>query len=101
MTFYQYKLISKAPEDLIDCYFSWLIDPDLGCNDDDYVGCNPELGMAYIYNEDAIDGEKSTCGGINAYKDEIPMIGLNFVQGPKVVKVFKRDANGNIMYDAD
>jgi hypothetical protein len=57
--------------------------------------------MAYIYNEDEIDGEKSTCGGINAYKDEIPMIGIDFVQGPKVVKVFKRDADGNFMYDAD
>jgi hypothetical protein len=101
MTFYQYKLISKSSEDLIDCYFSWWIDPELGCYNDDYVGCNPELGMAYIYNEDALDGENNSCFGSDNYKDEIPMIGLNFVQGPKVVKIFKRDANGNIMYDAD
>ncbi len=100
MTFYQYKMINKSPDELIDCYFSWWLDPDLGCYSDDYIGCDPELGMAYIYNEDAIDGEDSGCGGINTYGDEIPILGIDFVQGPKVVKVFKRDANGNFIYDA-
>ena len=101
MTFYQYKMINKSPDELIDCYFSWWLDPDLGCYTDDYVGSDPELGMAYIYNEDAIDGEDSGCGGINNYGDEIPILGIDFVQGPKVIKVFKRDANGNFIYDAD
>ena len=55
MTFYNYKLINTASEDLIDCYFAWWVDPDLGCYADDYIGCDPDLGMAYVYNEDALD----------------------------------------------
>ncbi|MBK8624172.1 MAG: hypothetical protein IPN86_00935 [Saprospiraceae bacterium] len=99
MTFYNFKLINKANEDLIDCYFAWWVDPDLGCYQDDYIGCDPDLGMAYIYNEDAFDGNpENSCTGINSYGEKIPLIGFDFIQGPLVSKVFKKDENGNIVY---
>ena len=60
MTFQRYKLINKANEDLVDCYFAMWVDPDLGCFTDDYVGCDVGRSMAYVYNEDAQDGQTGT-----------------------------------------
>lgn len=101
MTFYEYKMTNKANEDLIDCYFAWWVDPDLGCYNDDYLGCDPDLGMAYIYNEDALDGFENGCQGVSTYGENIPIIGIDFFRGPSVTKVFKTDANGHFILDAN
>ncbi len=101
MTFYQYKMINKASEDIYDFYFSWWVDPDLGCYQDDYIGCDPDLGMAYIYNEDAVDGfNGGACGGTNTYGEEIPVIGFDFVEGMWCTKNFKRNPDGSVVLDA-
>ena len=95
MTFYRYKLINKATEDLVDCYFSMWIDPDLGCYSDDYIGCDVSRSMAYVYNQDAVDGSNGTaCEGTNTYGEEVPILGMDYFRGPLGPKVFKRDANG-------
>ena len=99
MTFYQYKLINKATEDLLDFYFSFWVDPDLGCHKDDYFGYDKTLDIAFIYNQDAVDGDGSDCDGTKAYPENIPMIGLSFLHKPFGPKVFKRDANGKFIYD--
>ncbi len=102
MTFYQYKMINKASEDIYDFYFSWWVDPDLGCYQDDYIGCDPALGMAYIYNEDTVDGfNGGACGGTNTYDDEIPVIGFDFVEGMWCTKNFKRNPDGSFVRDAN
>jgi hypothetical protein len=102
MTFYEYKLIHQATEDLVDCYFSWWIDPDIGCYQDDYIGCDPDRNMVYVYNQDAVDGFPSGgCGGYNYFEDDnIPVLGFDFVKGPLVSKVFKRDAKGAFLRDS-
>ena len=100
MTFYQYKLINKATEDILDFYFSFWVDPDLGCYKDDYFGYDKETNIAYIYNQDAVDGDGSDCNGVKAYEDNIPMIGLSFLRKPYGPKAFKRDMNGKLVYDA-
>ena len=76
MTFQRYKLINRANEDLIDCYFAMWVDPDLGCYTDDYIGCDIERSLAYTYNEDALDGQNGTScpTGVNTYGDDIPII---------------------------
>ena len=56
MTFYKFKLINKATDDIRDCYFGLWVDADLGCAEDDYIGCDVERSLAYVYNEDAVDG---------------------------------------------
>ena len=100
MTFYRYKLINKANEDLVDCYFSMWIDPDLGCYSDDFVGCDVSRSLAYVYNQDAIDGSNgSSCEGTNTYGTEIPILGMDYFRGPLGPKVFKRDASGNVLLD--
>jgi hypothetical protein len=99
MTFYQYKMVNKASEDLIDFYFGFWVDPDLGCYSDDYFGYDKTSDVAYIYNQDAVDGDGSDCNGDNTYSENIPMIGLSFLLKPYGPKVFKRDTNGKFVVD--
>lgn len=101
MTFYRYKLLNKANEDLIDCYFAIWIDPDLGCYADDYIGCDTSRSLAYVYNQDAVDGNNgSVCtGGANTYGSDIPILGMDYFRGPRGPRVFKVDGNGNYIYE--
>ncbi len=89
-TFYDYKFINRGIETLEDLVIGIWIDPALGCPADDYVGCFPENDIAFIYNQDAIDGENdcSCPGGVNTYCEEIPVVGVKIVKGISVVRVF-------------
>ncbi|MCC6754690.1 MAG: hypothetical protein IT266_11980 [Saprospiraceae bacterium] len=84
MTFQRYKLINRAPQDLVDCYFAMWVDPDLGCYSDDYIGCNIDRSLMYIYNIDATDGNNGcNCDrGVNTYCTEIPVLGVDYFRGP-------------------
>ena len=103
MTFYRYKLINKAKEDLIDCYFAMWVDPDLGCYQDDYIGCDVERSLAYVYNQDELDGigASTACAGTPTYGSKIPMVGVDYFRGPLGPRVYKRDEEGNILLDEE
>lgn len=90
MTFYKYKLINRAYQRLDSMYVSLWVDPDLGCYMDDYVGCDSSRNLMYVYNADEVDGEDLTCEcrGTATYCDEIPILGIDLIQGPVVPKVF-------------
>jgi len=89
-TYYDLKLIHRGVESLENTYVSLWIDGDLGCYEDDYVGCMPENDLVFIYNEDAIDGNPNCfCPqGVNTYCEEIPVVGIKLVKGPVCPKVF-------------
>ncbi len=104
MTFQRYKLVNRAQEDLIDCYFAMWVDPDLGCAFDDFSGCDNTLdasgkprSLAYTYNEDATDGNNgANCsGGVNTYKNNVPIVGTDYFRGPKGPRIYLRDQNTN------
>jgi hypothetical protein len=103
MTFQRYKLINKANEDLVDCYFAMWVDPDLGCYVDDYIGCDVERSLAYVYNEDALDGLPGgcACAGVPTYCDKIPLVGIDYFRGPRGPKVFRRNSAGDIIFGPD
>ncbi len=84
MTFQRYKLINRAIESIHDTYFAMWVDPDLGCHSDDYIGSDIPRSLAYVYNEDATDGESGgcTCGDVNTYCDEVPILGIDYFRGP-------------------
>ena len=84
MTFQRYKLINRATTDIRETYFGWWVDPDLGCAQDDYSGCDVSRSLAYTYNEDILDGQSGTCdcGVTPTYCDEVPMIGTDYFRGP-------------------
>ncbi|MEL7161395.1 MAG: hypothetical protein AAFN92_11625, partial [Bacteroidota bacterium] len=95
MTFQRYKLINRAQEDILDTYFAMWVDPDLGCFTDDYVGSDTSRSLAYVYNEDELDGEAGCdcSGGVNTYCDEIPILGVDYFRGPRA-PIFCTDENG-------
>ena len=84
MTFQRYKLINRATQSIDSTFFAMYVDPDIGCHTDDYIGSDVNRSMAYVYNEDATDGETgcSCPGGINTYCNNIPILGVDYFRGP-------------------
>lgn len=85
MTFQRYKLINRGTEPLDSTFFAMWVDADLGCAFDDYVGCDVERDLAYIYNSDLVDGEVAgscDCSGTPTYCTEIPILGIDYFRGP-------------------
>ena len=93
MIFSQYKLIYRAAQSLNDTYLGIWLDPDLGCGEDDYVGCDTTRNMMYVYNSDAIDGSSGAAcsSGVNTYADKVPYLGVDFFRGPLAPKKFGPD----------
>ncbi len=88
MTFQRYRLINRGKEALIDTYFAMWVDADLGCSDDDYVGCDTTRSLAYYYNIDPVDGTTgAVCGtgGTPTYGNEVPAIGIDYFRGPRAL----------------
>ena len=85
MTFQRYKLINRGTEPLDSTFFAMWVDPDLGCAFDDYIGCDVDRSLAYIYNSDLVDGEVAgscDCSGTPTYCNEIPLLGVDYFRGP-------------------
>jgi len=103
MSFYRFKLINRASDDIRDCYFAMWVDPDLGCSEDDYIGCDVERSMGYVYNEDAADGSPGTScpGGVPTYELDVPILGIDYFRGPRGPKVFATDEFGNIQVNSE
>lgn len=78
-TFYNYKIRSLSSYDLTETYMATWCDADLGNAFDDYVGCDTSRGLGILYNGDAYDD------GAGGYGFEIPMIGVDYFQGPRFV----------------
>ncbi len=97
MTFQRYKLVNRASVDIRDAYFALWVDPDLGCHTDDYIGCDVDRSLMYVYNEDLTDGSTGcNCdSGVPTYCDRVPILGVDYFRGPLGPKQFNIDANGD------
>lgn len=83
MTFYRYTLVNKGGNPLSQTYMGQWVDPDLGCFNDDFVGCDTSRDLGIVYNGDAND-EVSGCGSSRGYgESNIPMLGVDYFEGPK------------------
>lgn len=80
MTFYNYEMINRSTQTLYNTYFGQMVDADLGCAQDDYVGCDVGRGLGFAYNGDANDDNCS--GGAIPYGINPPAIGVDFFEGP-------------------
>jgi len=78
MTFYNYKIQNRSTYTLTNTYFGVWTDADLGYSQDDYVGCDVDRGLGYIYNGAEIDGN----GEVEAYGKNPPSCGIDFFEGP-------------------
>lgn len=87
MTFQRYKLINRATERIDSTFFAMWVDPDLGCFQDDYIGCDSSKNLMYVYNQDATDGQPgcdcpSASGPVNTYCTDVPILGVDYFRGP-------------------
>ena len=83
MTFQRYKLINRATQSIDSTFFAMWVDPDLGCANDDYIGCDTARSLAYVYNEDRVDGITGCdCEGTSTYCEDVPMLGVDYFRGP-------------------
>jgi hypothetical protein len=87
MTFQRYKLINRALTDIDSTYFAMWVDPDLGCFQDDYIGCDTSRNLMYVYNQDAFDGITgcvcaTPTANVATYCDKIPILGVDYFRGP-------------------
>lgn len=78
MTFYSYEIINRSSYELTQTYFSQWVDPDLGYQKDDYIGCDVQRGLGYCYNGLNVDGT----GLVTHYGENPPAVGVDFFQGP-------------------
>ena len=79
MTFYNYELINRGTQTLYNTYFGVFIDAALGDPFDDYVGCDVNRGLGYVYNGDSYDGDNQ---GFKGYGNNPPSVGVDFFEGP-------------------
>ncbi|MFD1553592.1 T9SS type A sorting domain-containing protein [Putridiphycobacter roseus] len=79
MTFYNYEMINRGTQTLKNAYFAQYVDPDIGGNLDDYVGCDVGRGLGFCFNGDGNDD-----AGSSPYKwgANPPAIGIDFFEGP-------------------
>ena len=77
MMFVKTILINKGDNTIKDTYIGLWSDPDLGDAGDDFVGCDPDLGLGICYN-DGVDAKYAN------YAGGTPAVGYDFFQGPIV-----------------
>lgn len=78
-TFYKYRIINNNALALSETYFGiHITDPFLGDGDDNYVGSDSTLGIAFVYNGDNDDLSRSGYG----YGTPPPAVGIQFIKGP-------------------
>jgi hypothetical protein len=81
--FTSYKLINRSTEAFADAFLGMSTDFDLGCYQDDYIGCNTDRNTFFAYNQDNVDGQPgSTCQGTPTFGEEIPVQTVTFLNKP-------------------
>jgi hypothetical protein len=92
-TFYRLKLFKPKGSPMTEAYFGVQQDADLGNFDDDYVGSDTLLGLAYTYNSDNMDGAPGQYG----YGEAPPASGLDFFLGPIAdIDLLDNDRDGTV-----
>lgn len=79
MTFYSYEIFNRSSFLVNQTYFAVWNDADLGGYTDDYVGCDVQRGLGFMYNANSTD---PTVGGSRGYGDFPPAVGCDFFRGP-------------------
>lgn len=82
MTFYNYTVINQGTQTLLNTYFGHFVDPDLGCSNDDFAGCDVQRGLGFVYNWQDVDAPCQGAPGYGGPNPPPPAIGIDFFEGP-------------------
>jgi len=77
--FVRYHLINRSSATYANTMLGFFNDFDLGCSEDDFVGCDPSRNLAYGYNWDDDD---QNCTGVQGYGVQPPAFGVVLLKGP-------------------
>lgn len=80
-TFVEYTITNKSGSTLNNAYFGTWVDPDLGENSDDYVGCDSLRNLAICYNGDDFDDIGDSPVSPSGYGDDPPFLGVQIIDG--------------------
>ena len=72
-TFLQFKVFNRGTENYNDLKLGLYTDFDMGYYEDDYVGCDTNLNLMYVYNQDNYDEDDGYQFG---YGSEVPAVAV-------------------------
>lgn len=78
--FLEYTMINRSTLTYYDTHVGQWSDLDIGCSEDDFIGCDVERGTYYGYNGDVFDED---CSGSLGYASDVPFQGVVFLAGPE------------------
>lgn len=78
VVFKKYLIINKSSETIEEMLMSYWADNDMGDANDDFVGCDTTLNLAYTWNSKNFD---------NIYGEPAPAVGHFLLQGPIVPSI--------------
>ena len=81
--FNSYKIINQSQHGLDSMFFGQFHDYEIGCEEDDYVGCDSLRNTEFAYNADSLDGQDSWCNsGAYGYGNHTPIQSLTYLSHP-------------------
>jgi len=80
MNFINWVVINKSGTAWDSTHFGIVVDPDLGFQDDDYIGCDTTKNLGYCYNADDVDGT----GAPKEYGQNPPCSGMDYFKSPLI-----------------
>jgi hypothetical protein len=81
--FNNYKIINQSQRTLDSLFFGQFHDYEIGCDEDDYVGCDSIRHTEFAYNADSLDGQDSWCfSGAGGYGGHTPIQSLTYLSHP-------------------
>jgi len=89
MNFVNWVVINKSGSAWDSTHFGIVVDPDLGFQDDDYIGCDTTKNLGYCYNADDIDGT----GAPKEYGANPPCVGMDYFKSPLIPSTNPNDAD--------
>jgi hypothetical protein len=87
MTFYNYSIINKSSAAYSKTYISQFTDVDLGCSENDRIGCDTSHNMAIAYNGtlgvNSCDNGTACLTGAVGYGCDLPILGISMLDAGK------------------
>lgn len=77
--FVRYHMINRSFQTYTNTLVGFFNDIDLGCSNDDLIGCDPSRNLAYVYN---MTDDDQGCLGAVGYGPQPPAFGMALLKGP-------------------
>ncbi len=75
--FLSYQFINRSSRQYDSLLIAVRTDPDVGCSNDDWIGCDPQLNCFYAYNWDTFDEDCLGSEGFGAHPPAQGVVSLN------------------------